>query len=114
MVRKQRKKWVPEKPKDNYDIPDGLGLGVHEERDPSGQLFIYLQLQPSFYIVLGKYSKSGPKYGWISRSDRNNPYYVADYTHAPVISGGTTKHEHLLLAIAKVHEIIEDFERRKK
>lgn len=113
---KKRRRWkrsdFQEAQKDNDAIPDGLGLGlgIHEERDPDGQLFIYLQFQPTLYIVLGKYM-----------ADRPEPYYVADYTHTGpwVTHEGNqgqvvTTHEHLLMAIAKVHELIEDFERRKK
>ena len=94
-----------EKPKDNEAIPDRLGIGVREWRDNTGQLVIYIQEQPAFYIVLGKYAET--------RIPNSTPYYVADYTHAPVISGGVSRHEHLLLAIAKVHELVEDFKRRK-
>lgn len=100
--RKWTRSSLIEASKDHEAIPDGLGLGIYEERDATGQLLVYLQYQPTMYIILGKYSKG------------DYPYYVADYTHAPLLSGGTTKHDHLLTAIARVHELIEDFEQRKK
>ena len=109
--KSERRWWKQraEAPKSNLEIPDGLGIGVKEERDASGQLFIFLQLQPARDIVLGKYASE----------QREHPYYVADYTYTgPWMTSDrkqglvTHKFEHLLMALAKVHEIVEDFERR--
>lgn len=99
-----------EKPKANDEIPDGLGLGMYEERDAGGQLYIYLQRQPALYIVIGKYADPG----WVNPHFTSGQYYVADYTRNGPFDHVTTKHEHLILALAKVHEIVEDYERRKE
>lgn len=108
MVKKWRRSSFYEADKDHEGVPEGLGFGIKEERDPDGQLFIYFQLQPAMYVVLGKYTQG------------DEPYYVSDYTHSgPWMAGNrqgsiVSRHEHLLMAIAKVAEIKEDFERRKK
>lgn len=99
---KDRRWWekFKEKPKDHAAIPDGLGLGIKEERSADGQLFIYLKagliLNP--YIVIGKYAKP---------QEDETEYYVGDWTK-PGVNPTTTKHVHLMMAIAKVHEIIEE------
>lgn len=104
------KKWRrfadAEKPKDHAALPDTLDTGYHEERDVDGQLFVYLQEQPALYIVLGKYAQP----------QRNgNLYYVSDYTSQPtLLAAKYYKFDHLLLAIAQVHELIQAFEARQK
>lgn len=97
----------PEEPKDHEAIPDGLGLGVREERDPDGQLFIWLRAHSnpvarwaySPYIVLGKYAE--PQHD-------GSLFYVGDWTKRG-INADTTKHPHLLMAIAKIQEIINAY-----
>lgn len=95
------KRWRAneEEPKAHEEIPDGLGIGVREERNDRG-LFIYLEaaLIPTPYIIVGKYKVTQPD---------GTEYYVADWT-LPGVNPKTTKHEHLLMAIAKVHEIAEE------
>lgn len=98
MARKRKWSWeTPEEPKAHEEIPDGLGIGIREERDPLGQLVIYLEpsLIPTPYIVLGKYKVTQPN---------GAEYYVADWT-LPGVNPTTSKHDHLLMALAAVHEI---------
>lgn len=105
MANKGRKYYFgpdPEEPKDNEDIPEGLGIGVKEERDLYGQLAIYLQPDPNAskkwaitpYVILGKY--------------KDGRYYVSDWTQHRV-NLKVTKHEHLLTAIAQIHELAEAY-----
>lgn len=103
MGRYRNRRWweeYREKPKDHEAIPDGLGLGVREERDRDGQLYIWLKpgIIPHPYVVLGKYAEP---------QEDGVEYYVGDWTKVGV-NPTTTKHVHLIMAIAEVHRIIEN------
>ena len=99
---KSRRWWeeFKEKPKDHAALPDDLGLGIREERDATGQIFIYLMpsLIPNPYIVLGKYAEV---------QEDGSEYYVADWTW-PGVNHKTNKHIHLIMAMADIHRIIEE------
>lgn len=102
MGRYRNRRWWEEHrelPKDHASIPDGLGLGIREERDADGQLYIYLKpgIITTPYIVLGKYAEP---------QENDVEYYVGDWTRVGV-NPVTTKHVHLIMAIAQVHKIIE-------
>lgn len=95
-----------EKPKLHEEIPDGLGIGISEARNPSGELIIFLKgnatSKDAAWVVLGKYKEP--------RSD-GNQFYVADRTTAHWADVAvTTYHEHLLMAVARVHEIKDRYD----
>jgi hypothetical protein len=82
------------------EIPDGIGIGVREERNTNGELVIYLKgsrtTKDAAWIVLGKYAE--PR-------DDGKIYYVADRTETHWADVAvTTYHEHLLMAVARVYE----------
>lgn len=104
----RRKRWwgdTSEEPKAHEELPDSLGLGIREELQDNG---LYIWLEPKAdpgnfafhpYIVLGKYKE--PQWNGMQ-------FYVADWTMKSV-NAPVSKHEHLLTAIAAVHEIIETY-----
>lgn len=99
---------APEEPKAHDELPDSLGLGIKEELVPDKGLYIWLEPRevPSSsyafhpYIVLGKYE--------YTQAD-GSQFYVANWTlkglNVPV-----SKHEHMLMAISAIYEIIETYE----
>lgn len=110
-TRAFRRRWwdvYEEEPKDHETLPDGLGVGVREERQGDG-LYIYLdppshhltKLALTPYIVLGKYLE--PQYD-------GSLYYVADWTKKGVNAHTTKKFDHLMLAISAIYELAETYE----
>jgi len=99
------KRGKPEKPKAHDEIPEGLGIGIFEERNPSGELVIFLKgsrlESGSAWVVLGQYANPDKD---------GNVFYVADRTstHWSDVAV-TTKHEHLLLAVARIHQIKDQY-----
>lgn len=86
--------------KANYDVPDGLGIGIRESRDLHGQLVI--TLGPGVQIVIGKYAMPKPD---------GSEYYVAHWAGGGGWNPTTTYHEHLVMAVAKAVEIAEDYDK---
>ena len=82
------------------ELSEGLNVGIREEFDSNGQLFIYLKpgkvITP--YIVLGKYATD------------ERVYYVADWTKQG-LNPTTTYHDHLMLAVAKIMELVAENEK---
>lgn len=103
--RKRKPSYRMEKPKDHEALPDTLETGYREARDDSGQLTVYLRDQPEVRIVLGK---------WLAEQKDGSMYYVAYYGKSPLTPEALHRIDHLLLAIAQVHEIISEFERKEE
>jgi hypothetical protein len=98
MFRRNWSDFYSEEDKDNHAIPD-LGIGMREERDSDGQLYIFFHPRrhvPSPYVVVGKYAQP--------RKD-GTEYYVADWTMPGVNPVMTTYHEHLLQVVARILEL---------
>lgn len=97
-----------ERAKAHDEIPDGLGIGVFERRNDSGELQVYFRGNNtqsfSEWVTLGKYAKP--------RND-GRQFYVADRTKttwaAPPI---TTYHEDLLMAVSRIMELKLQWEER--
>lgn len=91
-----------EAPKLNNEVPF-LGISNDEERDSAGQLIIYLEGSRGRkgWVVLGKYAN--PR-------DDGNQFYVCDKRHSYYANGLTTYHEDLLMAVAKITQLKEEFE----
>jgi hypothetical protein len=86
----------------NEEVPF-LGISPDEERDSAGQLIIYLESNHGRkgWVVLGKYAEP--------RQD-GNQFYVCDKRHSFYANGLTTYHEDLLMAVAKITQLKEEFE----
>jgi len=110
--RKKVKGWwnQVEKPKANGDIPDSLGIGVHEYRNGDGELMIFFLgtrlTVKSYYVVFGKYREP--------RED-GRQFYVADrslefknWAQRAVV----TYHEDLLMAVSRIMEIKNQWDER--
>lgn len=96
-----RPRFSKEAPKLNEEVPF-LGISPDETRDSQGQLIIRLiTSKGKGWIVLGKYAEP--------RAD-GNQFYVCDKRHAFVTGGKTTYHEDLLMAVAKITQLKEEFE----
>ena len=93
----------PEAKKDNFEGVPFLGISNDETRDSLGQLIIHLQSPTGQkgWVVLGKYAEP--------RSD-GNQFYVADKRHGYLRTHSTTYHEDLLMAVAKITQLKEEFE----
>lgn len=116
MRSRNRGRWwgSEELPKAHDEIPDGLGIGVHELRTGDGELMIYFRgnhLTPrSAWVVLGRYAEP---------VDGNKLYYVSDRTHPTKASvagkPAVTYHEDLLMAMSWImslkHKWDEEHER---
>lgn len=87
----------PEGKKDIEGMPDTLGF-PDEERRENGEIAIYLKRQPDRYIVVGKFAHR-----------HDGMFYVTYKRHGNWFAGITTKHDHLIMAMAKVMEHIEKF-----
>lgn len=109
LKRWKRRSWEDqEQPKAHEELPESLGLGVREQLMESG---LYIWLEPrenpggfAFhpYIVLGKYAE--PQWD-------GSIFYVADWTLKGV-NAPTSKHDHLLTAVAAIIEIITTYDER--
>ncbi len=97
----RRNGWTEEELKDIEGMPESLGF-PDEERKENGDLHVFLQRQPDHFVVLGKFKEV-----W------DGAYYVADRTKGGwATEHWTTHHNHLLLAVTRVHEIIEAYNQR--
>ena len=99
---KSRIRPTKEAAKQNDEVPY-LGISNNETRDSHGQLTIYLEGngRKRGWVVVGKYAEP--------RAD-GNQFYVCDKRYSFFSSGITTYHEDLLMAVAHVTKLKEEFE----
>lgn len=103
--------WPPEEPKAHEELPDNLGIGVHEERDEEGQLVIYFEgnrlTTYSFRLVLGKYrspqSDGSVFYVWHKAQKFWKTFHAYD----------TAKFDHLIMAISFIVELKAEFDKAR-
>ena len=96
---------MPEFPKDHENIPDSTGLGDVEVRSGDGSLMIFFEGSPTTkqaaYVILGK---------WLTPQHDGAEFYVTDKTKARGFGNApVSRHEHLLMALAKIAEIREAY-----
>lgn len=104
MTKRKKAKYRPwweefkEAKKSHHLVPD-FEIGERQERDADGQLTIYLKrgLIPTPYVVVGKYAE--PR-------DDGTEWYVADWTQ-PGVNPTTSYHDNIIMALARIHELIE-------
>lgn len=81
-------------------MPETLGYGDEEKNPMNGELIIYLQRQPAHWVTIGKF-----------QDDRQ--FYVADRLDGSIVTGEVTYHDHLLLAVSRVAELITGYNHKR-
>ena len=100
---KPRIRPTKEAAKQNDEVPF-LGISDHEVRDSMGHLVNHLNNGNGrrWWIIVGKYAEP--------RAD-GNQFYVTHRSRAYLAGGDTTYHEDLLMAVAHVTKLKEEFEK---
>lgn len=98
---KARIRPTKEATKQNNEVPF-LGISDHEVRDSMGHLILTFRSgRAKMWVVVGKYAEPRPD---------GNQFYVCDKRNSYITTGITTYHEDLLMAVAHVTKLKEEFE----
>lgn len=100
-IQRWRRRQHEEAEKDLDNVPETLGFPDEEKMD-NGDLRIFLRRQPDSYVAVGKF-----------KSRHEGDFYVHDGTRGVwTAEHVTTRHDNIILAVARVYEIIETYNQR--